>query len=302
VPGALGDDMPEVEDEDDPDEDADRGEIGQHKRSSRAALSPQAEWARQIANEKRYVPVFLRTVRSIFRDQQRLVIARLEEQRTGPRALAIEPPTLNPELLIDKDEWRRLWTVRLDPVRSALWADVMRETLALWDSSEVFVFTDAMRKQLDEISARLIKQVDATTGKRLAEVISEAQAEQIAAELSGGVAEGLGTESIAKRIEGVFSVRRKDARTIARTEVHTSTMTAQLEALVVLDVDSKQWHTALDKNVRDSHAYAEGQVRMVGEPFDLGGEQASAPGVGFSGQLSAGNTINCRCFMTGVTD
>jgi hypothetical protein len=39
------------------------------------------------------------------------------------------------------------------------------------------------------------------------------------------------------------------------------------------------------------------------ETFDLDGELAEAPGIGAGhSQLSAGNSINCRCFVTPVLE
>jgi SPP1 gp7 family putative phage head morphogenesis protein len=133
--------------------------------------------------------------------------------------------------------------------------------------------------------------------------VSAHQAEVIAAEIEAGVVVGEGVESIAKRIEHVFRVRRQEARTIARTEVLKATQQAQLDSFDLADVEKRRWNTERDPEVRSSHAYAAGQVRAKGEPFDLAGEPADAPGIGFGGgNLSAGNSINCRCYLTPVTE
>jgi len=58
----------------------------------------------------------------------------------------------------------------------------------------------------------------------------------------------------------------------------------------------------MDDSVRDSHLTLEGVTAKLREGFDLGGELADAPGIGHLGSsLSAGNSINCRCFLTPVT-
>jgi uncharacterized protein with gpF-like domain len=65
-----------------------------------------------------------------------------------------------------------------------------------------------------------------------------------------------------------------------------------------------RWNTSLDDAVRDTHIPMEGVVEKVGDPFVVpgvggGSELAAAPRQGFDGSLlSAGNTINCRCFLT----
>ena len=107
-----------------------------------------------------------------------------------------------------------------------------------------------------------------------------------------------------RRIESVFRVRiRQDARTIARTEVLKATQQAQLDSFEIADVERKEWQTMRDPEVRDSHAFAGGQIRAKDELFDLAGEGALAPGIGAGGApLSAGNSINCRCFLLPVED
>jgi SPP1 gp7 family putative phage head morphogenesis protein len=262
-------------------------------------FSPDAEWQRQIAREKKFVPAFLRAMRTIFRDQEKLVLKKLEDEADAPRARAIDP-----ELLIDSEEWGRMFAVRVEPIRQKAFLDTAIATVeGLGGDESTFIFTDAMRKMLRKDGARLVKQVNATTGKRLAAAVTEAEAEIIALELEGGVVAGQATETIAKRIQSVFAVRRKEARTIARTEILKASQSAQLESYQVMDVEQKQWNTMRDSEVRDSHDYAEGQIVDVGESFDLGGEAADAPGIGAGGGgLSAGNSINCRCFLTPVVD
>jgi hypothetical protein len=198
-----------------------------------------------------------------------------------------------------------MFAVRVEPIRQKAFLDTAIATVeGLGGEEGTFVFTDAMRKMLRKDGARLVKQVNATTGKRLAEAVTEAEAEIIALELEGGVIAGQATETIAKRIQGVFSVRRKEARTIARTEILKASQSAQLESYQVMDVERKQWNTMRDGDVvREEHKFAEADIVPVGEPFDLMGELADAPGIGAGGGfLSAGNSINCRCFLTPVVD
>jgi hypothetical protein len=279
VPGALGDDEEEEPEGDD--------EPRARRSSGRAFWSKANEWKRQVAREKKFVPAFLRAIRSVFRDQQRAVIAALEaqEEPEEPRVRVV-----NPELLWDDSQWGRLFELRVEPVRQMAFQEVLLESLVGFGVEEAFVFTDAMRRTLDEQGAQLVRHTSATTKKRIAEQISI------------GTAEGEGSSSIAKRIEGVFRLRiRQDARTIARTEVLKATQQAQLDSFELADVERKEWATMRDPEVRDSHAFAAGQVRDRGDPFDLGGELADAPGIGAGGtSLTAGNSINCRCFLLPV--
>ena len=94
--------------------------------------------------------------------------------------------------------------------------------------------------------------------------------------------------------------------TTARTEILKARSLATLESFKMAGIRSHRWHTSLDAAVRDTHVPMEGVVVEVGQPFTLqtvegGPEYAEAPRQGYNGsRLSAGNTINCRCFVTPV--
>lgn len=55
----------------------------------------------------------------------------------------------------------------------------------------------------------------------------------------------------------------------------------------------KHWDATLDGRTRPEHREADGQIREIDEPFDIGGEKMQAPGVGGS----ARNVCNCRCCL-----
>lgn len=83
---------------------------------------------------------------------------------------------------------------------------------------------------------------------------------------------------------------------IARTEGHKvqeqATFESMLEAKDAGADVVKQWDATLDDRTREEHAEADGQIREIDEPFDVGGEQVMMPSEG-----SAENCINCRCHM-----
>ena len=284
VPTAFADDEP------------DEGE--EPRTRTRKYWTAASEEKRQAQREKKYTPAFRKAVGSIFRDQLNSVLGRVAEAEAEevPRARVIDP-----NLLFDADEWQRVFELRTEPLRQAAFQEILAASLVGFEMEDLFVFTESMQKMLHEQGALMIRQVNATTGKRLAQAISKHQAEIIAAELAAGVGAGEGVGSLAKRIREVFKVRGHEAQTIARTEILKASQTAQLESFEIADVEKKQWGTQRDPAVRDSHSYAAGQIRDRGEAFDLAGEAAMAPGVGPGGtSLSAGNSINCRCFVLPV--
>jgi len=267
----------------DPEDEDDRS----RRRLNRAEwFSPDAEWERQIHREKKYVPVILRQMRTIFTAQEESIIGRLEAIDADRTRI------VGPEIF-DPGEWEHLFRVRIDPLREAAFREILGETLAGLGIDE-FVFTDEMRRFLKTEGARLVKQTGVTTQRRISEAL------QVSA------AEGEGLSQQTARIRQVFNERRKNhARTIARTETLKASQNAQLTGFETSGVvEKKRWNTARDNAVRDSHVATEGQTVGVREAFLLGdGEPADAPGIGGGGgQLSAENTINCRCFITPVVE
>jgi SPP1 gp7 family putative phage head morphogenesis protein len=279
--GALGGDEPEPEPPEDEEERAaqSRPSVGV---SARSFFDPDVEWQRQLAREKAYVPSFLRAMQSVFKDQRESVLKKLEA--TVPRARVTAPDLFQP------DEWAGLFEKRVEPIRVKAFEKILAESLGGLGVDE-FVFTDEMRFLLKQQGALLVKHANATTQRMIAD------------QLAKGAVEGEGIDQLATRIRGVFRTRRHHARTIARTEVLKASQEAQLASFEVADVPGQQWNISRDAAVRDSHAYADGQQRPRGQTFDLAGEPALAPGIGSGhGQLSAGNSINCRCFLTPVLE
>ena len=123
----------------------------------------------------------------------------------------------------------------------------------------------------------------------------------IRAELSRGIASGSTWNEMALRIaKGMNSPFRKaynNAIRIARTEGHRiqneATLDGQHGAKKKGADIVKQWDSTLDGRTRPEHREADGQIRELDEPFDIGGEKMQAPGVGGS----ARNVCNCRCCL-----
>jgi SPP1 gp7 family putative phage head morphogenesis protein len=275
---SFGSDEPEALEDEEPEEEEER----KRRNGSGSHFAPEAEWQRQLAREKAYVPSFEREMKKILGIQERDVVKKLKAAM--PRARVSAPELFNP------DEWRSLFERRVEPVRVKAFEAILGETLGGFGIDE-FTFTDEMRFLLKQQGALLVKHANRTTQNMIAQ------------QLEKGAAEGEGVDQIAKRIKGVFRTRRHHARTIARTEILKASQEAQLASFDLAGVESNQWNTAMDDAVRDSHIPLEGVVKPKGQPFDMSGEFALAPGIGLGhSQLSAGNSINCRCFLTPVLE
>jgi SPP1 gp7 family putative phage head morphogenesis protein len=275
--------------EDDPDALGDRVRGLPASTEPRAEPTAQvrAEWARQVQREKKFVPIYELALKRLFKKQRVDTIKNLYALEERKR---IEVSISD---VFDPDEWLDDFVKKLDPIRREAFVSTAKETLS-FISDKDFNFTNAMKKSLRRQSEQLAGHVNKTT------------ADMITRQLKLGAENGESISQLANRIrDNVFNPRAKaQAQTIARTEMLKASQSAQQESFEQSGVvEQKQWNTSLDGEVRDSHISAEGQIVDLDEAFVLGdGELADQPGVGEGGgELSAGNTINCRCFMTPVT-
>lgn len=123
----------------------------------------------------------------------------------------------------------------------------------------------------------------------------------IRAELSRGISNGSTWNQmavhIAKGMNSPFKKAINNSIRIARTEGHRiqneAALDAQDEAKKKGANIVKQWDATLDDRTRPDHQAADGQIREIGDSFDVGGEKMKAPGVGGS----AKNVCNCRCCL-----
>lgn len=126
---------------------------------------------------------------------------------------------------------------------------------------------------------------------------------RIVDELGAAVALGETVEQQAARIRHVLDVTGTEnwparARTVSVTEVHRAyNMGATAAALRVqqnnpTSILFKQWQSKDDRAVRPEHRLADGQIRLVSQPYMVGGQPLMAPG---DPAGSPWNVINCRC-------
>jgi len=262
-------------------------------------MDPRAtrEWQRQVQRERLYTPAMQRALLQVFGEQRRAVLALLDA-RARARIDAADLRALL-ELLADP-VWQGQLLRVTGRVRSKAYLETARETYAeLGLSANSFALTEQTLRHIETLGAEMVTHTNATTRSRLKR------------ELEQAIEAGESIDAVKRRVSSVFKGRRANARTIARTEVLSTTQRAQLDSYRQSGVvNAKRWNTSRDEVVRDTHQVdgsgspLDSQVREVGEVFTLGdGEPAQGPGVGGAGgRLSAGNSINCRCFLTPVVD
>lgn len=122
----------------------------------------------------------------------------------------------------------------------------------------------------------------------------------IQAELSRGTANGSSwlemAVEITKGMNSPFRVALNNAIRIARTEGHRiqneSAFHAQQEAKDRGAEVVKMWDSTLDGKTRPHHRQLDGQIKEIGEPFEIAGRKAMYPGdFGI-----ASEDIQCRCY------
>ena len=116
--------------------------------------------------------------------------------------------------------------------------------------------------------------------------------------------EGLDAEepldNLVNRVLDVFrEATTTRAQRIARTTTTQSINASQLQAWQTEKVGKKMWLTSRDEKVRDAHTAVDGQTVKMSDSFVVAGENLAYPG---DPEGSAGNIIQCRCFMIPVLE
>lgn len=119
----------------------------------------------------------------------------------------------------------------------------------------------------------------------------------ISSEITRGIASSLTYAEIARNISNASRAPLSRAKLIARTEAHR----IQQEAAYDSSEEAKahganvvnQWCAVLDGRTRDTHRRLDGQLREVGDYFEMDGKKAKYPG-GFG---DPAEDCNCRCVL-----
>jgi hypothetical protein len=131
--------------------------------------------------------------------------------------------------------------------------------------------------------------------------VSEFTRQSVANEIRLGIFGGKTPMEVAEAVglkvdKGRFKTIHARAVTITRTETNRVMGMATYQRLLQMHSSvpqlEQQWDATEDERVRPEHHAADGQVRKIGKPFNVGGESLLFPG---DPHGSGGNTINCRC-------
>jgi phage portal protein BeeE/uncharacterized protein YoaH (UPF0181 family) len=130
--------------------------------------------------------------------------------------------------------------------------------------------------------------------------VAENTWETVKERISSGMESGDSIAQIADSVRSTFNdMSSTRARAVAMTETAAAYGTARQEAMVEAGIESKEWLTSGNDNVRPAHQLANHQVVPVNEPFIVDGEQLQHPG---DPAGSPGNVINCHCVSIPTTN
>lgn len=141
-------------------------------------------------------------------------------------------------------------------------------------------------------AAKAIRNVNATTRKKIREEIAKAQEQKASFEKVIGI------------LDDIFEGRRENVLTIARTETLGAYNFATLEAWIQSgEVEAKLWVHVHDDEVRDAHVQAaeDGDIPLTAL-WTMTGEDGKSGSCRFPGEetLPGSLRINCRCGMTAI--
>lgn len=144
------------------------------------------------------------------------------------------------------------------------------------------IMDSVMHNWIRIIGTEKITQITNTTQKDIRRIINQ------------GVAQGLSEREIGRAIRDIAPTKSASrAQTIARTETHAASQAAAQASAEAVDLQMvRVWVSAQGERTREDHAQADGQVRGMHEPFQVGGESLMFPG---DPGGSPEQVVNCRC-------
>lgn len=127
--------------------------------------------------------------------------------------------------------------------------------------------------------------------------------QKITSSVTQGIIQGESIPQIAKRLQNVTDMDRRTAIRNARTAT-TGAEAAGRDASYARAEEmgikiKRQWLAYMDNRVRDTHAILDGQIRAVGEPFQVYGDEIMYPG---DPTAKAALVYNCRCRTIAVVE
>ena len=121
---------------------------------------------------------------------------------------------------------------------------------------------------------------------------------ELRAILSASTQQGLTVQEVVTQVQALEpGYKTWMAQRVARTEVISANNAGSFDSYKANGVEMKEWSTAEDEDVRDSHIEVHGDVVPLNEPFLVGSSEMMHPGDPNGGPEEI---INCRCAVVPV--
>ncbi len=254
---------------------------------------PNATWEKIQGKRRPWEKLFATKIRRLLMDARaetlRKLAAALEEP--GEKALVDgeERKALDVlSILFDLGEWLPRWLKALTDVeRNAL----MAAGLELWTE-------ELGRDDPLVMPAAQVQTAIALRENRLRNAGAQVW-ERVRRDLQKAIDEGAPNRELAAAVKQSFKgISDQRAVTIAQTETTVVYETGRDMVFREAGVQWTQWlHSGLSEHARPTHQAAHGQIREVGEPFDIGGVPMMFPG---DPDAPADEVICCKCVRGAV--
>lgn len=258
-------------------------------KTSRASLAKKFVDSLFDPGERELRPIAQR----FFVKQRNQMLDRLDAMKAVPKEKGALVSALIPEKAKENAEIIRVYQVAYVHQAKRVLRSLRGELSGkAWKSLNLDSTEDEVRQFL---AARLLKlsEVNDTTfrgvEKRLSEIVAEGvERSWTIEEMAAAVRSG---------IRDVYQQRNRQTSTIARTETAVVTSGVRHEIFRSAGIKRKEWLSARDSRVRDSHAAEDGNTVVLGQKFPVTGLLHPCDPSG-----PASETINCRCVELAVED
>jgi HK97 family phage portal protein len=264
--------------------------LGRHKELQNGGR--EIRWKRFDELLRREEDFFAVRVANYFAEQGKRVLANYDELNPSKSKKVKQGPGDLNSLFSDADEQKRL-EEKVDALLKEVLKSGANQVLSELGVAIDFNLTDpTVRAWLEQKIFKLAGEITATTREKLRQILLE------------GVDQGLTIAEIRDNIVAIYddwaiphkidAVSR--AEMVARTETHSAYMMGKFSGMVQSNVvEGKEWLSARDDRVRDSHLI-DGEQRKLYEPFSNGLQFPNDP----SGPPE--QVINCRCDLLDVLE
>lgn len=252
-----------------------------------------AEWRAIDEEKEKTEPPLIEAAEEYFDWERRQVLSALEKKR---RAWRLEIDISVEDLLNVVRASQELIDGLNEPIINAIREGFETGLLRIDADGPAF---DPQAPGVQEVVSQVqdvLEEVPKTSRSRLSEIITE------------GYAEGKDLDTVIDGVQELYQggteeedgMKRKRAKTIARTTSTAAFERGQLHSFRRNDIEAKEWLTTRDGRQREGHGEANGQRKDTGAPFEV----RATTGDPFEDMMHPGdptasveNVVNCRCSM-----